>query len=86
MADKLDYVEFPSTDREATSSFFEAAFGWGRISYGPVYDALSDAGIDGGVDGSEGRVAATMAVVQTDDLDAAEARVIAAGGVITRAQ
>lgn len=86
MADKLDYVEFPSTDREATSSFFEAAFGWGRISYGPVYDALSDAGIDGGVDGSEGRVAATMAVVQTGDLDAAEARVIAAGGVITRAQ
>jgi predicted enzyme related to lactoylglutathione lyase len=86
MTDRLDYVEFPSTDREATSSFFASAFGWGRISYGPLYDALTDAGIDGGVDGSEDRVATTMAVIQTDDLDAAEARVIAAGGLITRAQ
>ena len=50
MADKLDYIEFPSADRAATSSFFGAAFGWGTISYGPDYDALTDAGLDGGVD------------------------------------
>lgn len=86
MAEVLDYIEFPSSDREATTSFFETAFGWGRISYGPVYDALTGAGLDGGVDGSDARVNATMAVVRTDDLDAAEARVIAAGGIITRAQ
>ena len=29
MTDKLDYIEFPSTDRAATSAFFNAAFGWG---------------------------------------------------------
>ncbi|SMQ86357.1 hypothetical protein SAMN06295905_3661 [Devosia lucknowensis] len=86
MADKLDYIEFPSTDRAASSAFFEAAFGWGITSYGPIYDGIEGAGIDGGVDASADRVATTMAIVRTSDLDAAEQRVLAAGGIITRAQ
>jgi predicted enzyme related to lactoylglutathione lyase len=86
MADRIDYIEFPSSDRARTSAFLNAAFGWGIVSYGPDYDGLSDAGIDGGVDQAEARVAATMAVIRTDDLDAAEARVRAAGGAITREQ
>lgn len=86
MADKINYVEFPSTNRAVTSAFFRAAFGWGVTSYGPDYDGLTDAGIDGGVDQSADKVAATMAILKTEDLDAAERRVLAAGGVITRAQ
>jgi predicted enzyme related to lactoylglutathione lyase len=86
MAEKIDYIEFPSTDRAGTSAFFAAAFGWGITSYGPSYDGLENAGIDGGVDQGEGRVAATMAIVRTDDLDDAQKRVIAAGGVIIRQQ
>ena len=86
MADRLDYIEFPSTDREKSSAFFRDAFGWGSTSYGPIYDGIEDAGIDGGIDASADRVAATMAVVRTNDLDAAERRVLAAGGTITRAQ
>lgn len=86
MGDKIEYVEFPSRDRAASSAFFQAAFGWGTISYGPDYDALTDAGIEGGVDQSPDRVGASMAILRTDDLDGAEQRVIAAGGVITRAQ
>jgi hypothetical protein len=86
MTDKLDYIEFPSTNRAATSAFFNAAFGWGTISYGPDYDALSDAGLDGGVDQAPEKVAATMAIVRTDNLDDAERRVLAAGGTITKPQ
>jgi predicted enzyme related to lactoylglutathione lyase len=86
MADKIDYIEFPSTSRAMTSAFFQAAFGWGVVSYGPDYDGIEGAGIDGGVDQDQGRVAATMAVVRTDNLDDAERRVTAAGGVITRPQ
>ncbi|MGV8834437.1 MAG: VOC family protein [Devosia sp.] len=86
MVEQIDYVEFPSSDRAATSAFLSAAFGWGMISYGPDYDGFTGAGIDGGVDQSNDRVAATMAIVRTDNLDDAEARVTAAGGVITRAQ
>ena len=86
MSDKIDYIEFPSSNRAGTSAFFQAAFGWGVTSYGPDYDGITDAGIDGGVDQAPEKVAATMAIVRTDDLDAAERRVTAAGGVITKAQ
>lgn len=86
MAERIDYLEFPSTDREATSTFFGSAFGWGRVGYGPDYDGIDGAGIEGGIDQSSDRVAATMAVIRTDDLDDAEKRVRAAGGTITRDQ
>jgi predicted enzyme related to lactoylglutathione lyase len=86
MVDRLDYIEFPSTDREKSSTFFAAAFGWCITSYGPIYDGIEGAGIDGGIDASAERVGATMAVVRTEDLDAAEQRVLAAGGTITRPQ
>ncbi len=86
MTDRIDYLEFPSTDRAQTGGFFQAAFGWGIVSYGPAYDGLERAGIDGGIDQSDTRVAATMAIIRTEDLDHAERRVRAADGVITRAQ
>jgi hypothetical protein len=86
MADRIDYIEFPSKERARTSAFFQAAFGWGIVSYGPDYDGIADAGIDGGIDQAPERVAATMAVIRTDDLDGAERRVRAAGGEITRPQ
>ncbi|HYD15438.1 MAG TPA: VOC family protein [Hyphomicrobium sp.] len=86
MTDKIDYIEFPSTDRAHTSAFFQAAFGWGIVSYGPNYDALDGAGVDGGIDQAPAKVAATMAIIRTRDLDDAERRVVAAGGVITRPQ
>lgn len=86
MTDKIDYVEFPSTNRGLTSAFFRAAFGWGIVGYGPDYDGLDNAGIDGGIDQAANKVAATMAIVRTDDLDGAERRVLAAGGTITKAQ
>ncbi|WP_127754564.1 VOC family protein [Devosia sp. 1566] len=84
MTDHIDYIEFPTSNRAATTAFFQAAFGWGSLAFGSDYAALQDAGIEGGVDQSPERSAATMAIVRTDDLDAAEARVRAAGGTITR--
>ncbi len=86
MADQIDYIEFPSGNRAVTSAFFQAAFGWGITSYGPDYDGINNAGIDGGIDQAAEKVSSTMAVVRTDDLDAAARRVIAAGGLITRPQ
>ena len=86
MTDRIDYIEFPSSNRAVSSAFFQAAFGWGIVSYGPDYDGITGAGIDGGVDQAGARVAATMAVVRTDNLDDAERRVTAAGGIVTRAQ
>ena len=46
--EKINYVEFPAKDIEATKVFFTAVFGWSFINYGPEYTAFSNAGIDGG--------------------------------------
>ena len=46
--EKINYVEFPANDLERTKAFFEAAFGWSFVDYGPEYAAFSDQGLDGG--------------------------------------
>ena len=46
--EKINYVEFPSRDIEATKQFFGDAFGWSFVDYGPDYTAFSDEGLDGG--------------------------------------
>lgn len=51
--EKLDYVEYPARDLEATKRFFEKAFGWGFVDYGPDYAAFSGQGLDGGFFRSE---------------------------------
>lgn len=46
--EKINYVEFPAKDLEATKSFFESAFGWTFVDYGPEYSAFFNQGLDGG--------------------------------------
>jgi len=46
--EKINYVEYPARDLKATRAFFEAAFGWSFVDYGPEYIAFSDQGLDGG--------------------------------------
>ena len=46
--EKLNYVEFPAFDLPATKAFFEKAFGWSFVDYGPEYTAFSGQGLDGG--------------------------------------
>ena len=45
---KINYVEIPSRNLEATKAFFASAFGWSFVDYGPEYVAIENAGIDGG--------------------------------------
>ena len=45
---KINYVELPSRDLEATKQFFANAFGWSFVDYGPEYVAIENAGLDGG--------------------------------------
>lgn len=44
----INYVEFPANNIPATKSFFEQAFGWKFVDYGPDYTAFSESGIEGG--------------------------------------
>jgi len=83
---QIDYLEFPSRDGLKTKRFFEEAFGWSFINYGPTYNAIEAAGIDAGIQGDqEEATAAPLAIVRASDLVAAQQAVELAGGVITRA-
>jgi len=46
--EKINYVEFPARDIEATKAFFNNAFGWSFVDYGPEYVAFTNEGLDGG--------------------------------------
>ncbi len=81
---KLDYLEFPATDVPAVKTFYGAAFGWRFQDYGPEYAAFSE-GLDGGFNGHEGDASPQpLPVLYAHDLEAMQAKVEAAGGVIIK--
>ena len=45
---KIDYIELPGTDLPATKGFYQQAFAWTFIDYGPQYAAFDNGGVDGG--------------------------------------
>ncbi|HMQ39973.1 MAG TPA: VOC family protein [Paracoccus sp. (in: a-proteobacteria)] len=79
---QIDYIEFSSPKIEDTKTFFADAFGWSFNDYGPEYQELADAGISGGI--AAGPLAPPLVILKTDDLEAAFAKVSAAGARITR--
>jgi predicted enzyme related to lactoylglutathione lyase len=78
----IDYIEFSSSDIGASRAFFEKAFGWSFVDYGPDYVAFDKAGVEGGFARAEAEAAAPLVVLRTADLDAAEAAMLAAGGTV----
>ena len=87
--EKINYVEFPARDLTATKSFFESAFGWSFVDYGPEYTAFSDQGLDGGFYRSELAASpsqgSALIVFYSKDLEQTLAKVEAAGGTIAKA-
>ncbi|WP_417614525.1 VOC family protein [Oceanisphaera sp.] len=85
---KINYVEMPSRDLEASKRFFGDAFGWSFIDYGPEYVAIENAGLDGGFFKSE-QVATTgngsvLVVLYSRDLEATLKKVEQSGGTIVK--
>jgi len=81
---KLDYLEMPATDIDATKTFYAAAFGRTFQDYGPTYAAF-DQGLNGGFDADPAdRSRAPLPVLFSADLDAMLARVEAAGGIVLK--
>lgn len=86
--EKINYVEFPSRDLEATKSFFGAAFGWTFQDYGPEYTAFADEGLDGGFYRSDlaasTEVGSALVVFYSDELENTQSKVEKAGGRILK--
>ncbi|MFN3352833.1 MAG: VOC family protein [Brevundimonas sp.] len=79
---KLDYLEFRAPRLAQVRAFYAQAFDWRFQDYGPSYIAF-DEGLQGGFDGDEGE-GPPIPVLYASDLEAMQARVEAAGGVIVK--
>lgn len=85
MTARLNYVELPVKDSAQSATFFERAFGWSMSAFGPSYAATTTGDVDIGLQADQAEAsAAPLPVIAVDDLEAALAAVIAAGGTITR--
>jgi predicted enzyme related to lactoylglutathione lyase len=88
----LDYIELAVGNVAEAKAFYSKALGWTFTDYGPDYAGLQDprhpgqefGGLngDGATSGGPGGV---MALARTDDAEAAQARIEAAGGRIVLA-
>ncbi len=86
--EKINYVEFPANDLEATKLFFTAAFGWSFVDYGPEYIAFSDQGIDGGFFKSDlfssSEDGSALIVFYSKELEKTQSKIEVAGGQIIK--
>lgn len=86
--EQINYVEFPTRDLAATQAFFTEVFGWQFEDYGPDYSAFSGAGLDGGFFradmASQTANGAALIVFYSEDLEATQAKVEAAGGNVIK--
>ena len=86
--EKINYVEFHAKDLPATKAFFQSAFGWSFVDYGPEYTAFSDQGLDGGFFQSDlasfSEKGAALVVLYSNQLEATLAKVEKAGGMIVK--
>lgn len=86
--EKINYVEFPAKNIEATKAFFSEIFGWSFVDCGSDYTAFSNAGIDGGFFQSELSVStengSALIVFYSRDLEQTQAKIEAGGGSIIK--
>ncbi len=86
--EQINYVEFPARDLAATQAFFTEVFGWKFEDYGPDYTAFSGAGLDGGFFrtdlASQTANGAALIVFYSEDLEATQVKVEAAGGNVIK--
>ena len=82
---EIDYNEIPVTDMATAKAFYSKAFGWTFLDYGPAYAAFENAGLDGGLRlETQALPTGCLIILKAADIEAAEARVQAAGGTIVQ--
>ena len=86
--EKINYVEFHARDLAATKAFFQSAFGWSFVDYGPEYTSFSNEGLDGGFFQSDlassQQNGAALIIFYSNQLEATLTKVEKAGGVIVK--
>ncbi|MHB1222466.1 MAG: VOC family protein [Gemmatimonadaceae bacterium] len=82
---RIDYIELPSTNIDATKRFYGGVFGWKFTDYGPDYTSFEDGRLTGGFHRADVVTAGgPLIVIFAVDLAAMESSVTASGGSIVR--
>ena len=89
MALVIDYIELAVVDLEQSKAFYAKALGWEFNDYGPEYAGMKNPTTGGEFGGLNTEPVASrgegiLALMRTDDADAALASVLAAGGRIQK--
>lgn len=86
--EKINYIELPTRDLQATKEFYSKALGWSFQDYGPEYTAFSNAGIEGGFykSGLSSTVesGAALVVLYSSNLESTQQKIVNAKGVIVK--
>ena len=90
MAHVIDYIELSVLDLEESKAFYAKALGWAFNDYGPDYAGIQDPTTGGEFGGLSAQPVAlrgdgVLALIRTDDADAALASVFDAGGRVAAA-
>ncbi len=81
---RLNYVELPVRNVAGQKEFHASAFGWSFTDFGPDYAATMTGDVDMGLNGDAAQWTAQMLpVIEVEDLEETQARILAAGGVVT---
>ncbi len=82
---RVDYIEFPATDVQATKRFYGEVFGWEFTDYGPDYTSFTDGRLAGGFRAApDVAPGGPLVVLYATDLSGIEARIRESGGQIVK--
>ena len=86
--EKIDYVEFPANDLQATKDFFVKVFGWSFRDFGNEYSSFIDQGLNGGfyksdLQSTTGNGGALI-VFYSKELEVTQVKIEQAGGVVVK--
>jgi uncharacterized protein len=85
MANRISFIELPAAAIGPAKAFYASAFGFGMTDFGPSYACTMSGDVDLGLQGDAAEAtAAPLPVIQVESLEAVEALVRQAGGIITR--
>lgn len=86
--EKINYVELPAIDIEATKDFFIQTFGWTFEDFGPDYVAFSNSGLDGGFFRADlkstSSTGSALVIFYSQDLEMIQGKIDKAGGKIVK--
>ena len=82
---QIDNIEFNVADIARSKAFYDQAFGWTFVDYGPGYTEFRDGRLAGGftTDGAP-RPGGPLVILYSNDLEATQRRVVDAGAGISK--